>query len=102
MTPRRSALQWHCASQPRSPPLRLAAEALRFEGGEVVAPAPVVLDSEPVQILPGVDAGIVQIVEFDAHRVIADRLQIENADMGALGDDALLAGTVPLHLCRRA
>src|SRR4051812_30757345 len=83
-------------------PLRLAAEALLLEGGEVVAPASVVLDAEPVQVLPGKNPGIVQIVKFDAHRVIADRLQVENADMGALGDDALLAGAVPLHLGRRA
>ena len=35
----------------RLPALRLAAEALFLEGGEVVAPAPVVLDAEPVQII---------------------------------------------------
>ena len=43
-----------------------------------------------------------QIVELDAHGVIADRLEVEDADLGALGDDRLLPGAVALHLGRRA
>src|SRR5260370_30613335 len=85
-----------------SPPLRFAAEAALGEGGEVVAPALMLLDAELVEIVPGKDAGVVQIVEFDPDRVIADRLQFEDADMGALADDPLLPGAVPLQFGRPA
>ena len=88
-------------SPPRSRPSRLAAEA-RLERGEIVAPALVVLAAELVEIVPGIDAGVVQIVEDDAHGVIADRLDGDDADMGAPGDQRLLAGAVALHLGRRA
>src|SRR4029077_20646793 len=81
------------AGRPRSGlrPLRFAAEALHGEGGEVGAPALIVLDPELIEVIPGKDAGVVQIVEFDAHRVIADRFEIHDADMGAAGDDRLVA-----------
>ena len=43
-----------------------------------------------------------QVVEVDADGVIADRLDIQDADMAAAGDDGLLARTVALDLRRRA
>src|SRR5260370_1411222 len=85
-----------------SPPSRFAAEALGGEGGEVIAPAFMLLDAELVEIVPGKDAGVVQIVELDPDGVVADRLQFEDADMGALADDRLLPGAVPLQFGRRA
>src|SRR5260370_31927415 len=81
-----------------SPPPRFAAEAAGGEGGEVVAPALMLLDAELVEVVPGKDAGVVQIVELDPDRVVADRLQFEDADMGALGADHLVARPVPLYL----
>src|SRR5204863_2590509 len=87
---------------PGSPPLRLAAQAASGEGGEVGGPALIVFDAELVQVIPGIDPGVVQVVELDPDRVIADRLHFENADMGALGDDDLFAGPMPLDLGRGA
>ena len=60
------------------------------------------LDAELIEISPRVDPGVVQIVEGDAHRVIADRLQSDDSDMCTAGDQGLLPGSVPLHLGRRA
>src|SRR5690349_12113840 len=84
----------------RSPPSRLAAEAFVLEGGEVVGPAFIVLGAELVQVIPGVNPGVVEIVELDAHRVIADRFEIDDPDMGALADDRLLPGAVALQFGR--
>src|SRR2546428_719333 len=90
------------AAAPALAAFRLAAEALGGEGGKVLGPAPVVLDTELVEVVPGENPGVVQIVELDPHRVIADRFEVEDADMGAFGDDYLGARRMPLHLGRRA
>jgi hypothetical protein len=37
----------------------------------------------------------VQIIEGDAQGVVADRLQPDNADMSAPGDQGLLPGSCP-------
>ncbi len=66
-------------------PRRLAAEAVGGEGVQILAPALVALDAELVEIGPGIDAGVVQIVEDDAHGIVADRLQRDDPDMGAPG-----------------
>jgi hypothetical protein len=42
----------------------------------------------------------VQIIEGDAHGVVADRLQLDNSYMRAAGDQCLLPGSVPLNLGR--
>src|SRR5436190_1119724 len=60
------------------------------------------LDPEPVEVFPRKNPGVVQIVEFDAHGIIADRLQIHDPDMSASSDNRLLARPVALHLGRRA
>ena len=48
------------------------------------------LDAELVEVFPGKDTRVVQIVEFDAHGVIADRLQIHDPDMSAPGVQGVL------------
>src|SRR3546814_3522727 len=47
-------------------------------------------------------AGIMQVIELQAHGVVADRLDLHDADMAAPGDDLLLARPVALHLGRGA
>src|SRR5258708_25071257 len=84
------------------PALRLAAEAALLQLVEIGAPALLLFDAELVEIGPGKDAGIVEIVEFDADRVIADRLDGKDADMGTAVDKLFLRRIVALHLGRRA
>src|SRR5262249_56065884 len=45
---------------------------------------------------------MVQVVEDDAYRVVADRLQLDDPDLGAAGDELLLVRAVTLHLGRWA
>jgi len=47
---------------------RLAAEPVLRQAVEIGAPALLVVDAELIEIGPGIDPGIVQIVEGDAHR----------------------------------
>jgi hypothetical protein len=61
-----------------------------------------VLDAEHIEIGLGIDPGIVQIIEGDAHSIVADRLQPDDPDVSAPGDQGLLPGSVPLNLGRRA
>src|SRR5258705_4011583 len=83
-------------------PRGLAAETVCREGVEIAAPALLVFEAELVEIGPGIDPGIVEIVEGDAHRIVADRLQRDDPDMGAAGDQCLLAGSVTLDFGRWA
>src|SRR5262249_36769997 len=76
----------------------IAAEPLRLQRGKVGLPARGLLAAELVQIFPGIDAGVVQIVEDEAYGVVADRLDAKNAHMPATSDDLALAGSVALHL----
>src|SRR5579883_2117131 len=82
--------------------LRQARESRLFQGREIIAPAAFLLQAELTQIAPGIDAGVVEIVELDADSVIADRLDLENADLGAAMDELFLARPVPLHFGGRA
>jgi hypothetical protein len=61
-----------------------------------------VLDPELMEITPGVNAGIMQIVEGDADGVITDWFEADDPDMGAAMHQCLLSRTMPLHLGRRA
>src|SRR5258708_37788620 len=83
-------------------PSGLAAETVCGEGVEIAAPALLVFEAELVEIGPGIDPGVVEIVEGDAHRVVADRLQRDDPDMGAAGDQCLLPGSMTLDFGRRA
>src|SRR3954468_4496297 len=79
-------------------PLRLPAHAAGVERGEIVAPAPVVFEAELIEVVPGVNASVMQIVEPDADGVIPDRLERHDADMPAASDNRLLAWPMALHL----
>src|SRR5262249_28878248 len=55
-----------------------------------------------VEVRPGINTGIVKVVEYDAHRVVADRLQVDDSDLSPTRDQLLLAGTMALDFGRRA
>src|SRR5262249_2700177 len=94
----------HTSARARAdlPPLRIARQAALLEVLEIRGPDLVVVLAEMAQVVPGVDPGVVQVVELDAQRVVANRLDLENADLAALGDDLLLAGPMAHHLGRWA
>src|SRR5512147_1086189 len=82
--------------------LRIPALAEPLQRVEIGLPAGILVPAELVEIFPAVDAGVVQVVEHETHGVIANRLDLHDADMAAAGDHGLLAGAVTLHLGRRA
>ena len=65
-------------------------------------PDGVLVDAEAAQIRPAEDAGVVEVVEPDADGVIADRLDLEDADLAASGDDGFFLAAVALDLGGRA
>src|SRR5580704_18618166 len=69
---------------------------------QIALPALILLAAEFVEIGPAENAGIVQIVEDDPNRVMADRLQAHDADRRTARDERLLARPMPLHLGGRA
>src|SRR5215472_1890256 len=74
--------------------LRLARQPARGERLQIVRPELVLLQAELIEIGPGEDAGVVEIVELDPDGVVAHRLQCQDAHMGAARDDLLLGGAV--------
>jgi hypothetical protein len=67
-----------------------------------LAPSLVVLDPELMEIIPGINPGVVEIVEGDTDSVITDRFEPDDPDMGAAMHQCLLSWTMPLHLGRGA
>src|SRR5690606_29246955 len=84
------------------PARRLTRQSARLELRQVVAPQAVLLLAQPIEVVPRIDAAVVQVVEADPDGVGADRLDRHDADVAAAGDDLLLAGAVPLDLGRGA
>ena len=60
------------------------------------------LDPELMEVTPGINPSVVEIVEGDAHGVVAHRLQPDDPNMCASGNQGLLARTVSLDLGRWA
>src|SRR5262249_25563539 len=79
-----------------------ALQAALFQLLQILAPQRLLVLAKPVEVLPRIDAGVVEIVELDLDSVIADGLELENADMHAAGDDLLLRRAMALHLGRGA
>src|SRR5690606_7564844 len=73
----------------------IALQAAFLDLGEILRPQRLAVAADLVEVLPRVDAGVVQVVERDADRVVADRLELENAYVLAAGHDLLLRGPVP-------
>ena len=51
-----------------------------------------------VEALPGIDPGIMQVIESDANCVVANRFNFHDPDMSAPGDQLALARPMPLNL----
>ena len=75
---------------------RFARQAVSGEPLQIGVPQFLLPLAQLVEIGPGINTGIVKIVEQDAHGVVADRLQAGDPDLGAAGDQLLLLGTMAL------
>src|SRR5699024_8742823 len=94
-----------CSALPRTRSAatrRIAGQASGLEVAQVVRPETLLLLTQLVEVIPGKDARIMQIIEHDLYRIAADRLDGHDAHVPAPGDDLLLAGTVSLNFCRGA
>ena len=72
----------------------------RASAKSAIVPAGLLLAAERVEIGPGEDAGVVAVVEDDAHGVIADRLEPADGDVLLAADGDALLGRMALHLGR--
>src|ERR1700722_17042553 len=80
----------------------IAAEPFGVQRRQIIPPAPLLLTAELVQILPGIDPGIVQIVEQNANGVMADGLDRHDADMPTSRHCLALGRGMALNLGARA
>src|SRR5262245_718400 len=78
-----------------------AGEALGGKIVEIALPAHVLVLSELGQISPDIEPVIVAVVEYDAHRVVSDRLEPRDADRFLARDRDALRRAVALHLGAR-
>src|SRR5436190_16200469 len=69
---------------------------------EVILPVLSVVLSQRMQILPAVNAGRVQVVEDEAHGVIADWVHFQYRHLLLSADGFTLVRRMPLHLGARA
>ena len=82
--------------------LRIPAQAPGAQGGEVGVPLAGLVAAERVQHVPGVDAGVVPVVEQQAHRIVAHRLDADDGHVALARHGAPLIRAVALHLGARA
>ena len=66
---------------------------------KVVLPALLLLASQLVQIVPGIDAGIVTIVENQLQGVVADRFYFPDSELDLAYLQYFMPRTVAAHLC---
>ena len=76
---------------------RVARQAILFQRVEIGLPVLFLVDAEVVQRFPGIDAGGVAVGETQTDGVVADRLQLHDADFALARDQHLLPGAVALH-----
>ncbi|CCV13693.1 hypothetical protein MESS4_590056 [Mesorhizobium sp. STM 4661] len=81
--------------------LAVAAQSLLLQFGEIGGPARLLLVAQRMQVAPGEDAGVVEIVESDADGIVADRLDLEDRDVALTGNGHALFGRMALHFGRR-
>src|SRR5689334_6837395 len=82
--------------------LLFAAQPLLRQGRKILSPTLVALLVQRLQVGPGIEAGVVAVVEYDAHGVVADWVQLLDLDAALPRDRHPLSGRMALHLCRRA
>src|SRR5215510_11196250 len=80
----------------------IAAEAAFVQRLEIGGPQLVLTAAQFVEIGPGIDAAVVEIVKADADGVVADRFYADDPDMAPAGDDLLLTRSMALDLGRWA
>src|SRR5690348_5273468 len=68
---------------------------------QIGSPFCALLAAKLVQIVPAEEAGVVTIVEADAHRIVADWFERLYADVLLAGHDLLLRGAVALNFGAR-
>src|SRR5512134_2434890 len=71
-------------------------------GVEIGLPELLPVLAHPVEAIPGVEPGVMAVIEADANGVTADRLDSLDTDVLLAGDDGLLRRAVALNLRRRA
>src|SRR5215471_4578003 len=79
-----------------------ARQAFAREIVEIVLPVSLPVWTEREKIVPAVDAGRMHVVEYESHRVIADRIDLENGDVLLARDGLALVRGMALHLRARA
>jgi hypothetical protein len=72
-----------------------------FETIEVILPLLLILGAEFVQVFPGIDTGIVLIIEHELQGVIALRLDRIDGDLFLVNLKHFLTRAVTGHLCGR-
>src|SRR5436190_13024796 len=82
-------------------PRRLARLARGLELGQVPAPVVGLVATEFVQRAPGIDAGLVPVVELEQHGVVADRDDLVDVHVALAVLQDALARTMAHHLGRR-
>src|SRR5262249_62207098 len=80
------------APPPGLPPPAPARNPLGGGGEEKPPPIGVPVSTEREKVLPAVDPGRMHVVENEPHRVIADRIDLENGDVLLAGDGLALVG----------
>src|ERR1700676_5304785 len=76
---------------------RIAARAGDIELFEVLVPHRLLPRPELVEIVPGVDAGLVSVREPGTNRVVPDRFDLRNGDLAFADLQRFLAGTVAAY-----
>src|SRR5262249_56336278 len=80
----------------------LSRQTLGSELVEVIAPVCVMALSKFAQVTPAVNSRRMQIVKHEAHRIISDRLHLDDGDVALACNGLALIGRMPLHLGARA
>src|SRR4029077_6074037 len=91
---------WGRERQREDSPLRIGSAREAFGGklGEILLKAPLLVLAELAQIGPGIEAGVVAVIEHDAGGVIADQLDAQDAHHLLAGHGDALFGAMALHL----
>src|SRR5690606_37195565 len=79
---------------------RVTALARRLEPRKILRPQRVLAGRDLVEVIPGVDAGFVPVVEARLDRIVADRLDRHDPDIALAHLEGLLAPAVATHLGR--
>src|SRR5215470_15875246 len=80
----------------------LAARARSIDAIEVLSPQPIAIQPEFVEVIPGIDAGVVAVGKLRLDRIAADRLDTDDLNVLFADLQDFLPRAVTAHLCGRA